>query len=492
MKISDIFKEYDAEIIGNDDLDIKDICYDSRKCIKDSMFFAIEGEKNDGHNFIKNAIENGAIAVVCKRDFLIKNIDSVTFIKVKDTKDALSYASERFFNSVSERLRIIGVTGTNGKTTITYLLERIFENCGIIGTINYRCKGNVISAINTTPISYELCKLMNEFRKKEVDTVIMEVSSHGVELKRINYINFDCGIFTNLTHEHLDFHKSMENYYNSKKKFFTEILAKSKKENKFAIINIDDEYGKRLYKELEGVLQTYSYSLKDRKADAYPVRSKISLKGIEAKVKVGNKEINIKSNLIGEFNLYNILASVLCAYLFGVPENVIEKRLNKKIVIPGRMERVIENKNYFVDYAHTPDALENVLLTLSKIKGKRRLITVFGCGGDRDKEKRPLMGYIASKYSDFIVVTSDNPRTEDPFMIIDDIMKGVDRAIKEGLINENNFRVIPDRRDAIVLALKASKNNDIVLVAGKGHEDYQIIGDKKFKFSDKEVILENV
>ena len=492
MRIFEIFKDYNAEIIGREDLEIKDICYDSRKCTRDSIFFAIEGEKNDGHNFIKNAIDNGAIAVVCNKNFKLKKMDSVTLIKVDDTKDALSFASERFFNSISEKLRIVGVTGTNGKTTITYLLEKIFENCGVIGTINYRCRGNFISSINTTPISYELRRLMYEFSKKGVDTVLMEVSSHGVELKRINYINFDCGIFTNLTHEHLDFHKDMENYYNSKKKFFTHILANSKKRNKFAVINIDDEYGKRLYSELKGILKVYSYSLRDKKADAYPLKKKISLKGIEAKIKAGNKEVNIKSNLIGEFNLSNILAAILCAQKIGFSEKIIEKKLNEKIIIPGRMERVIENKNYFVDYAHTPDALENVLLTLNKIKGKRRLITVFGCGGDRDKEKRPIMGYIASKYSDFVIVTSDNPRTEDPFMIIDDIMKGVNRAIKEGLINENNFRVIPDRKDAIVLALKASKNSDIVLVAGKGHEDYQIIGDKKIKFSDREVILENV
>ncbi len=489
MKITKLFQNYNYKIIG-EDYEIRTLCYDSRKCKEKSMFFAIIGENVDGHDFIGDAINNGACAVVVEKNINLTD-KKISIINVKDTKDALAYASVNFFDNPSEKLTLIGITGTNGKTTITYLLERIFENTAVIGTVNYRILNKIFKSENTTPLSLEL----NHFLKKCVDenikNVIMEVSSHGIELKRVKYIDFDCAVFTNLSHEHLDFHKSMENYFESKKRLFSEILIESKKPKKIAILNIDDKFGKKILNNIQKHLKVITYGIKE-KSDIYPEMFEISLNGIKAKINTPKGRININSNLIGDFNLYNILAAIAVGIGFEIDLKIIQKGLNKEIIIPGRLEKVIKNKNYFVDYAHTPDALENVLKTLNKIKGKNRIITVFGCGGDRDKLKRPIMGYIAAKYSDFVVITSDNPRGEDPFLIIEDILKGVEKAIKENLIMENNYRIIPDRKDAILMGIKACKNGDILLVAGKGHEDYQIIGKDKIYFSDKEVILESV
>ncbi len=489
IKLFKLFEGYNAEIIGKKEIIARDLCYNSKKCKEGSIFFAIKGENTDGHNFINEAVENGAKAVVIENKNLQLSLGKdIVIIKVDDTKDALSYASNIFYEKPSEKLKVIGITGTNGKTTITYLLERIFSNSGVIGTINYRFGNKIKEASNTTPMAPELQKLMYEMKNEGIENVFIEVSSHGIELKRINYINFDCAVFTNLTHEHLDFHKDMESYFNAKKKLFSEILPFSSKKEKYAVINIDDKYGVKILEEIYQKINCITYSLKNSKADIYAKSFRLSLKGIEAELSVFKDSIKIKTNLIGEFNLLNILAAVGVAIALKLPLEKVSKELNKEIVIPGRLERPIENKNYFVDYAHTPDALENVLKCLNKIKGKKRIITVFGCGGDRDKEKRPIMGYVAAKLSDFVIITSDNPRNEDPFLIIEQILTGIEKAIKEGLIKDNDFRVIPDRKDAITLALRASKNSDIVLVAGKGHENYQIIGDKKNYFSDVEII----
>ena len=483
MKISEIFRNYRCKILGKDK-EIEELCYNSKKCKDNSMFFAIIGENVDGHNFIEDAIKNGAKAIVVEKEVNSK-IDAI--VKVEDTKDALAYASTRFFNNPSEKLNLIGVTGTNGKTTVTYILEKIFENCAVIGTINYRIKDKVFKSENTTPLALEFNEFLSKCVNENIKNVIMEVSSHGVELKRVKYAQFDCGIYTNLSHEHLDFHKNMESYFNAKKKFFTEILLTSDKNKKFAVINIDDEYGKRLFDEISDKIEIITYGI-GKKADVFPEKFNISLYGIIAEIVTSQGKIKINSNLIGEFNLYNILAAISVSIGYNINLKEIKKKLNQEIVVPGRLEKVLKNKNFFVDYAHTPDALENVLKTLNKIKGKKKIITVFGCGGDRDKTKRPIMGYIAAKYSDFVVVTSDNPRTEDPFMIIEDILKGIEKAIQENLILENQYRIIPDRKDAIIMGIKACKNGDILLVAGKGHEDYQIIGKEKIHFDDREVI----
>ncbi len=483
MKITKIFEDYNYELIGKD-IDINHLCYNSKKCKNNSMFFAIIGENTDGHVFVEDAINNGAKAVVVEKEVKSK---PEAIIKVLDTKDALAFASTKFFNNPSEHLNLIGVTGTNGKTTVTYILEKIFEDCAVIGTVNYRIKDKIFKSENTTPLSLEFNEFLSKCVNENIKNVIMEVSSHGIELNRVKYAHFNCGIYTNLSHEHLDFHKSMESYFNAKKKFFTEILFNSNKKKKFAVVNIDDEYGKRLFDEISDKINVITYGI-ENKADIFPEKFDISLNGITADIITTNGKIKINSNLIGEFNLYNILAAISVAFGYNINLKKIEKTLNQNIVVPGRLEKVLDKKNYFVDYAHTPDALENVLKTLNKIKGKRRIITVFGCGGDRDKTKRPIMGYIAAKYSDFVVVTSDNPRTEDPFMIIEDILKGIEKAIQENLILDTQYRIIPDRRDAIMIGMRACKNGDILLVAGKGHENYQIIGTEKIHFDDREVI----
>jgi len=489
IRITELFKDYKFEMKGKDKK-INDICYDSRLCKENSIFFAIKGENVDGHQFIDDAINNGAGAVVVENEILIDH-NNITLVKVKDTKDALAFASKNFFANPSEKLTLIGITGTNGKTTITYLLERILKECGIIGTINYRLKDKIYEANNTTPLPFELNRFLKECVDENVKFVVMEVSSHGVELKRIKYLDFSCGVFTNLSHEHLDFHKNMKNYFNAKKRFFSEILFQSKKKKKFAVINIDDEYGKKILGEISDKLITISNGKKS-KGKIYNENYKNSINGIKANINTSYGKIKISTNLIGEFNLYNILATIAVGIGLGIDVKKIENSLNGEVIIPGRLEKPLKNKNYFVDYAHTPDALENVLKTLNKIKDGRKIITVFGCGGDRDKLKRPLMGYIAAKFSDFVVITSDNPRTEDPFLIIEDILKGVEKAVKENLIKENQYRIIPDRKDAILMGIRACKNGDILLVAGKGHEDYQIIGKEKIYFSDKDVILEGI
>ena len=484
MHLKEIIENLDFELIyGDVDKDIKGVSCDSRKCKRDFIFVAITGYESDGHKFIKNAIENGATVIFYEanrgidlREFYGKEI---TFVKVLDTRKVFSKLCTIYYKFPSKELNIIGITGTNGKTTITYILEKILKNCGVIGTVNYRFKDIELDADNTTPDPCEINKILRLFRKNGAENVVMEVSSHAMEMNRVENIDFNFGIFTNLTSEHLDFHKNMENYFLAKSRFFTEILDN----NSVAIINIDDEYGKKLIDKIK--YKKYSYSLSNREADVYVEKYRTSLKGSEISIKLFNDGISIKTNLIGKHNIYNILASVTAAYLKGYPVDKIEKSLQAEIVIPGRLEKVVKNKNIFVDYAHTEDALKNVLTCLKELKKKNsKLITVFGCGGDRDKLKRPKMGEVAAELSDFIVITSDNPRTEDPLKIIDDIVEGV-----KGKIDENNYRIIPERKDAIEMSLRLAKNGDIVLVAGKGHENYQIIGKTKIDFDDREVIL---
>ena len=494
MNFKNIIKNIKYEIlIGEIDKDIKGITCDSRKCGEDYIFVAIRGFESDGHDFIENAIKNGASVIFYEAgigvDFSKFARDDLTFVKVKDTRKIYSYICNIFYGNPSEKIKIIGITGTNGKTTVSYLLEKILSNTGVIGTVNYRLGNEIIPCNNTTPEPSELNYIIDRFINKGAENIIMEVSSHGIDLNRVSYINFDIGVFTNLTSEHLDYHKTMENYFNAKKRFFTEILPASNKKTKFAVINTDDDYGKKLLKDIDYDIITYS--MEDKNADVFAESFTMDITGCKITVSIDNKSYNVKTNLIGEHNISNILSVMGVARCLNLNMEQVSKSLSSKINIPGRLERVKNNRNVFVDYAHTADALKNVLTSLNKIKqNNSKIITVFGCGGDRDKSKRPKMGYIASKLSDFIIVTSDNPRTENPVLIIDNIMDGVKRALKKGLIEENSYRVIPDRRDAIKMAINIAKDNDIVLIAGKGHEDYQIIGKEKIHFDDKETALE--
>jgi len=380
-------------------------------------------------------------------------------------------------------MHVAGVTGTNGKTTTTYLIESMLDNAGkcagVIGTISYRYNGKVLKAENTTPGAIEIHSLMKNMHASKVKYVVMEVSSHALDQGRVEGVEFDIGIFTNLTHDHLDYHGDFEHYKAAKKLLFEEYLRDSSKEKKYAILNIDDPTVREFV--LEAPVETLSYSTKGY-ADAHLIRYSEDIEGLMLDVSLMGKKISLVSPLIGAFNASNILAAMLYGVAVNMSYEKIKEGIEKLEGVPGRLERVKNERNIsiFIDYAHTPDALNNVLILLSRLK-KGRLIVVFGCGGDRDTAKRPLMGSIATNHADLAIITSDNPRNENPLSIIEDIKKG---------INGRPYKVVENRKEAIFEAVKLTGENDILLVAGKGHEDYQIIGDKTYHFSDREVIEE--
>jgi UDP-N-acetylmuramoyl-L-alanyl-D-glutamate--2,6-diaminopimelate ligase len=463
------------------------------------LFVAITGLKNDGHDFIDEAISRGAKFVVYDKDRQFSS--TVTAIKVSDSRRALGILAKNYFGNPSASLELIAVTGTNGKTTITYLLESILKEagfkCGVLGTVNYRYNDKTYRAPNTTPESYEMQKIMRAMADEGVTHIVAEVSSHAVDLKRVDDCDFALGIFTNLTRDHLDYHLTMENYFQAKKRFFTEILPQSSKvHSPKMIINADDQWGQRILKEVSGPALTYGI---ESDCTIKAVKYELSLTGIKTEISLAGDTVFIKSPLIGKFNLYNILAAVGAAFILQIPASVIKKGIDNLSNVPGRLESVIssEDFNIFVDYAHTDDALTRVLQNLAQLK-KTRIITVFGCGGNRDRGKRPLMADAATSHSDLTIITSDNPRLEDPLAIITEIEAGIDKS-KIKKVQSDNFKsnddtrfytVIPERREAIEAAMNAAQNGDIILIAGKGHEDYQILGTQKIPFDDRVVVKE--
>ena len=473
---------------GDDSLDVPGISFDSNKVKESFLFVALKGVNTDGHIYIESAVRNGAKALIVEKA-PDKNFKDVSVVEVNDSRAALAAVSANFFGHPTKELTLVGVTGTNGKTTITYLLESIWKednkNSGVIGTIDYRYGENKIQSSMTTPESLDLMEMFREMREAGVETVAMEVSSHAIDKQRVKECHFDAGVFTNLTQDHLDYHDTIDNYFEVKKRLFTELLEESVKKDKFSIINIDDPYGARIVEDAPGNLVTYS--INNEAATVYAVSSEITDNGIEANINTPQGRIEIKSALLGEHNLSNILAAVATAISLGSPMHAIEKGISKISAVPGRLEGVPNNRgfNVLVDYAHTPDALKNVLLA-SGVLTKGRLILVFGCGGDRDSAKRPLMGKIGKELSDILIVTSDNPRTEDPEIILDHIEEGVYQA---GQDSKPYYR-ISDRKEAIKQAIKTAKKNDTILIAGKGHEDYQIIGTTKYPFDDSLIARE--
>ena len=491
MKLYDLIKGYEnAEITGETKLEIKGIEYNSKEAGKDKLFVAIKGEKLDGHNYITDALTRGTRAFIVDKSFDITGLNG-TAIKVNNTLDALAYISSRLYGEPSNEMMIAGITGTNGKTTITYLLESIWKGekqiVGIIGTVNYRFNNYSEPSSLTTPMSRDLQGLLSHMRDSGVRKVFMEVSSHSLEKCRINYCKIDIGVFTNITQDHLDYHLDFNNYFNAKKKLFSEILNNSTKKQKFAVSNLDDPRGKEIVNEFTG--DKIMYSVSDSRADVYAEHAKFSDNGIEALVNTPWGKLNIESTLIGTHNLSNILAAISCSICMGADIKSVENGIYKLKNIPGRLERIENNNGFsvFVDYAHTPDALKNVLDVLRSFT-ENRLIVVFGCGGDRDTSKRPLMGIHAADIADYVIVTSDNPRTESPVSIMLDIEKGI-KSIN-GLKSE--YVLIEDRKSAILTAVKMLRNGDVLLVAGKGHEDYQIIGTEKRHFDDREECREAI
>lgn len=500
MRLSLLLKGIEAlGFSGNPDGEVASVCYDSRQCRKGSLFVAISGLKADGHAFIADALARGAGFIIHENAFLPPA--GVTAVRVRDSRRCLGVVGRHFFKDPSAALALVGVTGTNGKTTVTYLLEAILRaaecNVGVLGTINYRYGGNCFPAPNTTPESFEMQRILREMTDHGVTHCVVEVSSHAVDLRRVDDCAFDLGVFTNLTQDHLDYHGNMETYYQAKKRFFSEVLPTGGKSHpQKMIVNGDDLWGQRLLGDV-GV-RSLTYGL-DNPCNVSASPFHLSLNGSDATLRYGGKHIAVSSPLLGRFNLYNILAAAAAAFALDIPGRFIKRGIEALDLIPGRLEKVSAagQPAVFVDYAHTDDALRRVLQNLSEFR-TGRMIAVFGCGGDRDKGKRPLMGEAATAHSDLTVVTSDNPRTEDPLVIIREIEKGI-RVDKFADISDmtrhpsdRGYLVIPDRRAAIAAAIGLADTRDIVLIAGKGHEDYQIIGTQKFPFDDRAIAREEL
>ncbi|MCT4563791.1 MAG: UDP-N-acetylmuramoyl-L-alanyl-D-glutamate--2,6-diaminopimelate ligase [Maledivibacter sp.] len=486
MKLCDLLKGIKAlEVYGDNDIDITGVAYDSRKVKKGNLFVCIIGLKTDGHKYIEGAIKNGACVVIIEKE--MKNIKDIideygiSVIRVEDSRNVLSKLSANFYNSPSGKINTVGITGTNGKTSITYLITSILEannkKTSIIGTMKNKIVDEEYKTSNTTPESLELQYLFNEMVKKDVDLCVMEVSSHSLDLKRVEDVKFNIGVFTNLTAEHLDFHRDMESYRNAKIKLFY-------KTSDFNIINIDDKYGKGIYNEIKNLnTPVLSYGI-DNACDIRAEDISMSVTSSEFKLVTPRYSGPVKINIPGLFSIYNILAAISVCYSMGYSYEELSMGIESIKPIRGRFEPVENNKgiSVIIDYAHSPDALENVLKTINQF-AKGKVIVVFGCGGDRDSSKRPIMGRIAYDMADYLVVTNDNPRTEDPNMIVEDILRGMGQ-------DKNKYDAVIDRRKAIKIAISRAQKDDIVLIAGKGHETYQIINDEVLDFDDREVAIE--
>jgi UDP-N-acetylmuramoyl-L-alanyl-D-glutamate--2,6-diaminopimelate ligase len=486
------------EVRGNIHTEIKGITHNSKNIRPDYLFVALKGFREDGHQYLSEAISSGARAAIVEENQTAE--EGVAIIKVPDARVALAQISDCFYQHPSNKLKVIGITGTNGKTTISYLLESILKTAGyhpgVIGTIDYRFGEHHQAALNTTPDALDLQRIMGEMVEANTTHLILEVSSHALEQHRVEGLNFDVAVFTNLTAEHLDYHKSMENYYRAKEMLFTHYLNQSSKEKTYAVINYDDPMGKSLCNTTKS--QLFRYGLKE----GVEIRVKDTTfknDGLSALIITPYGEVEIHSSLLGAFNISNILAAVGVAIIQDIPVNIIQQGIAKLKSVPGRLERM-PNKDdltILIDYAHTSDALDHVLTMLRSLCS-RRLITVFGCGGDRDKTKRDPMGKIATSKSDITIITSDNPRTEDPIAIIEQIEAGIDQATARKYSSEEltatdqykGYTIIGDRREAIRTAVSLVQPGDILLIAGKGHEDYQIIGNKKHHFNDREEVAE--
>jgi len=486
MKLSQLLENIQPiEIIGDTNRDISDISYNSGNIKKTDLFIAISGFKQDGHDFITEAVKNGAAAVITQKK--IKSDGNFTQIIVSEPREALARISSNFYGSPSSYLTLTGITGTNGKTTTAFLIDSVLKfavkKTSIITTIDSYILDRKISFDRTTPGSLELNKFSSESVKSGSEYLTMEVSSHAIDLHRIDFLDFDFFVFTNLTQDHLDYHENMGNYFNTKKRLFLKEF-RSLYSGKGAVINADDIYGKQLLDETD--LQTLSYSVLSKNTDVFAENILSTTGGIEMDVLIKNKgKIKIKSALCGYFNVYNILAATGTCVFLNIDLEIIQKGISGMLGVNGRFEKIKEVKDFtvIVDYAHTPDGLENILRTASSILNPgSRIITVFGCGGDRDKTKRSIMGSIAGKVSDFIVITSDNPRTEDPEFIISMIESGVKES------GNKNYLKIPDRTAAIEEGLNSANKDDVVIIAGKGHEDYQEFNGYRIYFSDQKIV----
>ncbi len=464
---------------GHMNVAIGKVCFDSRKVEKGDLFVAVKGTRVDGHQFIDDVIQKGCSAVVSEQ--VPRNMENVTFCQVADSAAALGIIASNYYGNPSHKLKLVGVTGTNGKTTTVFLLYQLFRNLGynvgMLSTVHNKINDDIISSTHTTADALQLNALMKEMAEAGCTHCFMEASSHAIHQKRVSGLNFDVAVFTNITHDHLDYHKTFDEYIAAKKKLFDDLASDS-----FALVNVDDKRGAVMLQNTRAEKKTYSVQkLSDFK-------SKIisnTLQGLE--LEIDNKRVWF--TLIGDFNAYNILAAYATAVLLGEDPEQILTSLSALGPVPGRFERVKTDSPIIavVDYAHTPDALKNVLDTIQKVRtANEQVITVVGCGGNRDKTKRPVMANIACKMSDKVILTSDNPRNEEPETIIEEMKAGVSPADYKKMLS------ITDRKEAIKTAVALARDEDIILVAGKGHETYQEIKGVKYDFDDRKIVAEMI
>jgi len=485
MKLSQVLENSGLALTGPDP-DITAIVNDSRLAVPGALFFALPGAKTDGANFTEQALQKGAAAVISTAEapaHLRAAFPGAVLLNTEDLPAVLSKAAANFYGQPSRRLKVFGITGTKGKTTTAYVLENILRLAGsrpgLLGTIDYRVDGRVLApAANTTPLAHTLQEMLAKMVSADALAAVMEVSSHALALGRAEDVDFDCAVFTNLQRDHLDFHKDRESYFQAKARLF-DLLERSPKREKCAVINADDERAGWLLKRLKGKVKAVTFAL-ENSADFRAVSPEVLGDQTRFTLKTAEGALPVKLRLLGRHNIYNALAAIAAAASAGVPLRAAVEGAEALENVPGRLERVEAGQDFkvFVDYAHTDAALESVLSNLG-LMPHNRIITVFGCGGDRDRTKRAPMGEVACALSDLAIVTSDNPRSEDPLAIIDDISKGmVDKF--------TNFEVIPDRGHAIEKAVQQAHTGDILLIAGKGHETYQILKDRTVHFSDAE------
>jgi UDP-N-acetylmuramoyl-L-alanyl-D-glutamate--2,6-diaminopimelate ligase len=472
MTLAELLRDVPVrEVRGDRNVEVTSVTPDSRLVTQGALFVAIPGTVKDGSEFIPQAIEKGAAAIVATTEPPTANRQPPTVL-VPDPRAALALIAANFYGRPADKLSLVGVTGTSGKTTTTRMIESVFdagsEPVGLIGTIEYRAGDERLNADRTTPDAVVLQEWFAKMVDAGVQHAVMEVSSHALALKRTHGVHFAAAVFTNLSREHFDFHKDFEDYFAAKRILFDQI----DRTRQTAVVNIDDQYGRRLANELGANAMTFG-----REGDLRPSVD-ISVDGIRGTIHTPHGDVRMESPLLGQPNLYNWLGAIGAALVVGVPIDQIEAGIRNLKSVRGRFERVGESKpTVIVDYAHKPDAIEKLLHAVRDIAGPRKVSIVFGCGGDRDRGKRPEMGAIAARLADHVVVTSDNPRTEDPQRIIEEILKGIDG---------NNTIAIADRREAIERTIAEAGDDEVIVIAGKGHETYQYVGDRVIHFDDRE------
>src|ERR1700730_7014077 len=467
------------QTIGTLDRPVENIAYDSRRVQRNTLFVALRGEKADGHQFIGQAISKGASVIVAERE---EKDPRVACLVVEDTRTALADFSATFYGHPSRKLKLAAVTGTNGKTTTTFLIKHICESaglrCGLIGTVRYEVGERLLPAIRTTPESLDLQELLAQIAGAGCRAAAMEVSSHALAQDRTRGLEWDVAVFTNLTQDHLDFHGTMKNYFESKAKLFAQLPLQPKKRKAVAVVNIDDRYGEQLIGKIDKTISIVTYGMSAR-ADFRASNYRMEFGGTSYRLDARGKSYLVRIPLIGRFNVANSLAALAAVNALGIGVREAVLSLGKSPQVPGRLEMVPAKRQFqvFVDYAHTPDALLNVLKTLRELD-PRRVIVVFGCGGDRDREKRPLMAQVVDLNADYAIITSDNPRKEDPDAIISEIEKG---------FGSDRYEKVAERAEAIARAIALAQPRDIILIAGKGHETYQEFADHTVPFDDIQV-----